>query len=256
MDVIEMDEQEKYLLAIMVCYGGEIEKDLLTDIVLFKRGPFKEYDKKYLRYKKITKVLESVKNKGLITPENNSIRVLSGAQRNFIKGEPDATVDALDVLKSFRMKKQLVFNLTKRLLSEYPLVWEIFPYESLKQIEDALELWRKTEYYDTVLTKCGKSIESLAVKINEINKLCDKPLSGSRLVSEFRNKEVFEKIPENKREKFRVLADSMHLVYKLRSKMGAHIDPDFWATGDVAFAALFLTLFVFDLSLEFVQGVK
>jgi len=120
----------------------------------------------------------------------------------------------------------------------------------VKDLEDAVAIYQSQRAYDSVITKCGKCIETLARKVNKSHRLVREEQETGRLLHRFLEKEVinrFSEDPEN-REAFRLFAYTSYLIYTYRSKLGAHTDEKLWWGRDqIALSALVLTFYLIDL---------
>jgi hypothetical protein len=90
-------------------------------------------------------------------------------------------------------------------------------------------------------------MEILVRKLNKKYALVNENKKVTEIIAEFKNPSVTSKIKHKEdREAFTVFANSAYLIYKYRSKMGAHEDW-WWGLNQVAMSCLLLTFYLVDL---------
>ena len=119
------------------------------------------------------------------------------------------------------------------------------PYELIEHLKTALDLHRMGSF-DSVLVKCGKSVEIIVRELNEDYDLFESQFSTGNMINQLKNKEIVSKIEADK-EDVKTFADGLAVVYRFRNIMGAHANKEGeWGLDQVATSCLILTLYLAD----------
>lgn len=248
-DNFKLEDREKFIAGLIIANGGKITYEKLVNIILRVKGPFYGLDKKYVRYKLIRGMISGLVSKNFIDETEREIYTVPEFVKNkFTESYPKDLLAILSVFSQYRNLYHLEFDLAE--IEEGildPRWYKIIPYGVVEQIQQAIEIYKKTSSYDSVITKCGKVMEILVREVNKKYKLVDENKPITEIIAEFKNQDIINKIQSQKdREAFRIFAYSAYLIYKYRSKMGAHIDW-WWGMNQVAMSCLLLTFYVVDL---------
>lgn len=256
-DGFKLDDREKFIVGLIIVNGGKITYEKLLNIILREKGPFHGLSKRYVRYNLVKKIINRLKSKNFISETEREVYIVAEFIKNkFTEKYSKELLEILSVFSHYRTLYHLEFDLAEIEEDIFNPKWsKELPYDVTEQLEQAIKIYTKTNAYDSVILKCGKIMEILVREINKKYKLVSKNKQITRIIQDFKDEKIISKIesPED-REVFRIFAYSAYLIYKYRSKMGAHADEDFWwGTNRVAMSCLLLTFYLVDLYLSDLQ---
>ena len=241
---VQLSDKHRYVLAILaVSPDGEIDMSALTGLILATRGPFAGLEESYLRYKGILRVIDDLSRMKFLTREGTSVRL----------GDPGIVAPVLLAADSLLAARGLSYYHRVHTLSldvseaqdTLRRFRRQFPEGLVNELTEAMEIYQKTQVYDSVVTKCGRCVEILVSNVNQEMGLVSNDLTTGKILWQFTKKEVLEQVSEEKgrREAFEAFASAALAVYSFRSKMGAHwSDNWWWGKREIAAACLILAL--------------
>ena len=233
-----------------------MDYDTLREIVLQFRESFHGLKEKYVRHKKVRRVLDDLTDERLLSKTQNdvttySLSVDSDLEEYLIRSHANYMSRAIKNLTAFRKQHVLEFSLSfaqRTILSDDWL--EDLPYELVEELRRAINTHQRTKNYSAIINNCGRCVEIMVRELNEQYSLFPENIRITRMISQIKDEKVISKFSSDReeRETFRVFACAVYTIYKLRSKMAAHVDWQWWM--EVATSCLILTLYITDLYSE------
>ncbi len=250
-ETVHLSDRETYILSLIWLEGDNTPQNTLTDVILGSRGPFAGLGKPYVKYTLVPKQLGGLVNRGMLETSHGRYRLTSDAISILSEGLTGPLKDAISGITQFRREHVLDYRLAwveKWLFSgrNTPPV----PREVVRELKEAVELYQTRQPHDSVITKCGRSIEILVREVNEMFQLVRGESRTGGLLVKFTENDVIRRISDrpDERDIFKRFAKLCSDVYKLRSKLGAHYEEGMgWGQDQVAISTLVLTFYLLDL---------
>lgn len=247
-DLSVLNDRERFIISIIILNEKGLDHYKLINIILkSKSGPFYGLNQKYVKYTLVKKIANKLISRNILYKDRNEYSIKDSFKLRFIKEYPEDVSNALTLFSSYRHKYHLEFDLVNVendiLNSDYLYM---LPYDAIEQIKQAIEIYKNTSSYDSVITKCGKVMEILVNKLNKDYKLISRNEPITVIIRKLKEEDTIKKVESEKRESFRVFSYSAYIIYKFRSKMGAHADW-WWGMEEIAMSCLMLTLYLLDL---------
>lgn len=247
-----LDSREAYCLSLIIANGGNMDYNILRDVVLQYREPFQGLKTNYIKNKKVKKVIGNLVDEGIITEMADGACALSiepALEEYIIKKHANYFCKAMKHLNEFRREHFIDFNLSfaqETILSDE---WaEFLPYDLVDELKKAINTHQRTRNHSAVITNCGRCSEIIIKELNEQYSLFPPNKQITKMISEIKEKAVIEKFSNNreKKETFRIFGSAIYTIYQLRHKLGAHADWK-WGEREIATSCLILTLYLADL---------
>ncbi len=212
-----------HLIGFILCYGTGIDHETVQAMVLgFRRTPF-NLTEKYMRYKLIPKLLQDLMDRGILNERNGIYSVTSSLMATFAGDYADVLQECHTHVSKFRGERVLEIS-----LADADELLESLPDRLADRIKGAIRIYRETDQYDAVLTKCGQCAEIMASEINKKYKLVDSE-TPSYIIGKLPELETIKSFPdaENK-DLYRAVSYGLYALYRYRSIFGAHVGPEIW----------------------------
>jgi hypothetical protein len=244
--MLNLNDREKYCMALLILNGGKAHYQHIRDIILESKESFELLSERYLKYSAIKRNLNSLVNKGLLSEKELFYTVNPVFKIGFINEYPVIISKAIKAGLEFRDKHVLEFNtieIEDLLLDENS--YDEPPYDLIDHLKSALDLHRIGSF-DSVLMKCGKTVEIITSQMNKDYELFACRLSTGNMINQLKNEDIISKI-EADREDVKTFANGLGVVYRFRNIMGAHSnEEEEWGLDQIATSCLILTLYLTD----------
>lgn len=246
----ELNQQEKYCIALMIVNGGELDYQSLMEMICEYKEDFSHLKESYIRAKKIKNVLSKLKNKGFIHEKDWIYRINPYMELGFIKESPLILQKAIKNNLEYRKNHILEFNtmyVEDVLFNE--IDYDIVPFGLIENLQEAMRLL-KLHSFDSVLVKCGKCVEIMINTINQHYDIFTKKQSIGNMIIQLKQDKFSEKFNEvYNLNMWITFLDGIGVVYKFRNIVGAH-DSIEWREDQLAMSCLILTFYLVDLFLD------
>lgn len=220
-----LDDRGKYCLGILTASGFICRYSEIVDVVRESGGPFRDLAKSSIR-KAVKRSLDVLVKRSYLEKKKGSFpfldtysisyatltRLWGEGNREFIQG-----IQAVKQHQEMKQENLLAIDLSEHVEREFPNIWDAF-----LEWQEAMEMLKKDQPYDSVITKCGRCLEILAGHVNETLQLFPEETPSHRMVTQFAREETVKKVRKPLRDDFRAFAHGAYFIYRMRSKVGAH----------------------------------